>query len=533
MRRRCSRSSVGAVARETSAPRSRSPSELRQFPVAAPHPRDHSGAMTGPGRRLRALLLLSLLASACDVETSPLDVVLVTLDTLRADRLSLYGAGAAQTPNLEWLASQGVVFENAYSPIPATLPSHASILTGAYPKELGIHDNGLYRLDESRVTLAERLHQAGYATAAFVSAFVLDSRFRLDQGFELYDDEMDFPIQPPLRISGDPQDAFDRQLAAPSQRRASVVTDRALAWLEEAHRRPFFLWVHYFDAHQPYQAPEPFTTLYDPDYQGPLDGDARTWWYVLVRYWSRNRNRSGYPKRDHAHMIARYDGEIAYLDSELGRLFDSLRRNDRWSHTIVTVVADHGESFGDHGIHFWNHNGSLHEEVLRVPLLVRIPKRGVPGTRVSALVRSFDVTPTILDALDLPALEAVGGRSLLPFIDDPSHHDERHLIAEAGQDRQLRTPLRGPQLALHTMGEKLIIELDAAGNVVRRRYYRTSTDRNEAQPLRDPASTERAFELQQRLLESYRALGGESARVAPDLLESDREKLRALGYLTE
>ncbi len=314
---------------------------------------------------LRPLLAgLSLLVAACDAAPRadagrPVDLLLVTVDTLWADHVGAYGARPSPTPTLDRLAREGVRFATAIAPTPLTLPSHATLLTGLEPPRHGVRHNGLYRLDEEVVTLAERLRESGRATAAFVSSFALARPHRLDQGFDRYDDTMTAR-----------EGRFDYE------RRAGAVTDAALAWLAE-RREPFFLWIHYYDPHAPYRPPSPFAEAFP-----------------------------GAP----------YAGEIAYADAEIGRLLAALQESGRLDRTLVAVTADHGESLGEHLEA--DHSYTVYGAATRVPLILRGP--GVPAGRVvDGVVGSADVAPTLLGRLGLPPLSTadgdVDGRDLARF----------------------------------------------------------------------------------------------------------------------
>jgi arylsulfatase A-like enzyme/Flp pilus assembly protein TadD len=255
-------------------------------------------------------------------------VVLVTIDTLRADRLGAYG-GTASTQNLDALAREGALFRNAFAQSPLTLPSHSSILTGTLPTVHGVRDNGRFRLSEEMETLAEILKAKGYATAAFVGAFPVDSRFGLSQGFDQYDDD------------------FSRSASrvAFAERRAGEVVAGARKWLETRNPGPYFLWVHLFDPHAPYDPPSPF------------------------------------PKG--------YEGEIAYVDESLSNLLQAVG-----GEVLLAVTADHGEGLGEHGER--THSLFIYDSTLRIPLLLRGP--GVPqGTVIDEQVRSIDILPTLLE----------------------------------------------------------------------------------------------------------------------------------------
>jgi arylsulfatase A-like enzyme/Flp pilus assembly protein TadD len=288
------------------------------------------------------------------------DVLLVTIDTLRADHVGAYGAQQAETPTLDALAATGARFETAVAATPLTLPSHASLLTGLDPPRHGVRHNGLYRLDEGVTTLAEAFGKAGYATGAVTGAVVLARRYGLDQGFTNYDDRTS------SRRSG---------AGGFLERSAGEVTDRALEWLAAAPR-PFFLWVHYYDPHLDYRPPDPFAERFASN---------------------------------------PYDGEIAYVDSQLGRLLATIEGRESGRKRLVLVTSDHGESLGEHGES--THAYTLYDAVLRVPLVLH--GSGVPeGRVVESLVRAVDVAPTLIELAGLPALSGVDGASFAPVLAD-------------------------------------------------------------------------------------------------------------------
>ncbi len=298
--------------------------------------------------------------------TGDANVLLITIDTLRADHLGAYGYRPIKTPTIDALAGEGVLFENAITPAVMTLPSHATILTGLYPPTHGIRDNGDYRLNSEVLTLAEVLRSRGLLTGAVVGSFVLDSMFNLGQGFETYDDAL-----PGSQLN----EAFF------AERPARAVTDAALRFLDGAQDARFFLWVHYYDPHHPYTAPSPF--------------------------------KEQYPRRG-------YDAEIAYVDAEIGRLLAALTDRGLKSKTLIVLTADHGEGLNDHGEQ--SHGIFLYEEEIRVPLVISLPPHLPAGLRVRQTVRTVDIMPTILDLIridPLGAAHAVQGRSLWPLVADP------------------------------------------------------------------------------------------------------------------
>lgn len=284
-------------------------------------------------------------------------MVIITFDATRADHMGFLGGPAGATPMLDAMAARGTAFEEAITVQPLTLPSHTSLLTGLYPDHHGVRNNGTYVVPSSVVTLAERLAELGYATHAVVSAFVLDSRFGLDQGFDAYDDD----------LTG----SAAQKMFMFEEVTADVTAERAVRWFRSRPAdRPFFLWVHFFDPHA--------------DYTPPAD--------VAARF-------PGDP----------YSAEIAFADRELGRLIAELDDAQVLDDTLFVFTADHGESLGEHGES--THGIFVYDATVRVPLLLAGP--GVPaGGRVRDVVRTVDVAPTLLDLLGLPADPTLDGRSL-------------------------------------------------------------------------------------------------------------------------
>ena len=290
-------------------------------------------------------------------------LLLITIDTLRADYLSCYGSQEVETPNLDRLARGGAHFIRARASVPLTLPSHASILTGLHPPAHGVRDNGTLRLPQSIVTLAEVLKSHGYETAAFVGAFVLDRRFGLAQGFDAYDD-----------LTGNDVRTME-DLGA--ERNAEAVYRTFIGWLKEYDgTKPFFAWVHFFDPHAPYEPPEPY------------------------------RSR---------HAANLYAGEIAYVDAVIGKIVKVLESRKRISDTVIAVVGDHGESLGEHEEQ--THSILIYNSTLHVPMLIHAPGIVASQKSVGHLVRTIDLAPTVLDYLQIEP--HIGqGVSLRPLIED-------------------------------------------------------------------------------------------------------------------
>ena len=295
------------------------------------------------------------------------NLILVTLDTLRADRVGCYGDAEAETPSLDRLAHEGIRFADASATVPLTLPSHATLLSGLLPLHHGLHNNGSGAFPSEAPSLAATLHAAGYRTGAFIGAFVLDHRFGLARGFAVYDDAM-------------PQDPGG-PAGLEAERAGSEVVDRAIAWLDAGRAvapgaqpgdapPPFFAWVHLYDAHAPYTPPEPYRGLF--------------------------------PGRP-------YEGEVAGVDAQVGRLLRWLDSSGVGRQTVVAVVADHGEGLGDHGE--LTHGLLLYEPTLRVPWLLRAPGLLAPGTVVDEPVSLVDLAPTLAGMLGRP-LASAGGQPL-------------------------------------------------------------------------------------------------------------------------
>ncbi len=418
-------------------------------------------------RAVRAALLV--LAVACGGgRTDRPNVLLVTIDTLRADRLGCYGFGLAHTPAIDQLAREGVRCTDAATSAPITLPAHCSIMTGLYPPAHGVRDNGNFALGTEAVTLAERLAAAGYRTSAFVSAAVLARGYGLDQGFEVYDDDLWSEDEPGLFMI--------------RERPASRTADRALAWLKgwarDAPRRPFFVWVHLFDPHQPYHIRSVDLAALTP---------------------------------------TAYDAEIAQADQGVGRIVAWLRKRQLLDRTLVVLTADHGESLGEHGEP--THGIFIYDATIHVPLIWRLPRVLPAGATYDGPVRHVDIVPTILGVLGLPGGEATQGLDLhrafqgrTPPPDVPQYSEA--FLAEEGFGM-------APLFGVRHHGQKVI-------RAPRPERYDLRTDPGEHQNLYPAGAPELENELDQILADA-------SARrlVAPrrQIDRETEEMLRALGYV--
>jgi arylsulfatase A-like enzyme/tetratricopeptide (TPR) repeat protein len=327
-----------------------------------------------PSNKSFLLLLVLLVLSCRRAEAPKYNVLLITLDTLRADHVGAYGSTRGTTPAIDALAAGGVRFESAMSSVPLTLPSHATILSGVLPPHHGLRNNGSGVFPADRGTLATLLSAKGYRTGAFTGAFVLDHRFGLNRGFDVYDDEI--PRDPAI---GDHLEA---------ERRGDAVVDRALQWLSHDDARPFFAWVHLYDAHFPYIPPEPYRARY---------------------------------------AASPYDGEIAFVDAQVRRLLAFLDAHGQRERTIIVVTGDHGEALGEHGE--LTHGLLLYEPTLRVPFVIAAPGL-LEAQTVSVPVSLADLAPTVAALAGAPFPAKPDGQDLSAALREKKEPRAADLYAE-------------------------------------------------------------------------------------------------------
>ncbi len=436
--------------------------------------------------RSAVLVLAAALLGCTGADPEP-NLLLITLDTTRADRFGFAGYEAARTPHFDaFAARRAVSFANAISAVPVTFPSHTTILTGTYPVFHGVHDNDGYFLDDEVTTLAEILKPRGFTTGAVLAAFPLDSEVNLDQGFDTYDDDYQADwTAAEIARRGPFSFGF-------LERKADRVNLAVGRWLAEHWRQRFFLWVHYFDPHQPYNPPAP----YDSQFAADL-----------------------------------YDGEIAFLDENFGQLLSMLDERGLTDNTIIAVVGDHGEALDEHGEP--THAHFLYDATMRVPLLFAVPEALAtrrremagfrPGARVAAQVRTADVAPTLLDLLGLPPGGEMQGESLVSLFGDPAPEGSRQALIENYYNKFNFgwAPLRGLRTDRFKFLEAPAPEL-----------YDLEQDPGELVNLA-PGESERVAALRDRLHRLARRLGspdlGRSAAAQVD--DETRRKLEALGYL--
>lgn len=442
--------------------RSKARREKRRTPAGLPARR--------PVRRLvPALVALCVLGGAAIVafrlarpHERP-NVVLITIDTLRADHVGAYGDRDAATPVLDELAARGVRFVHAVAHVPLTLPSHASLLTGLTPLAHGVRNNSGSLLGPTIPTLAEQFRAAGYRTAAFVSGFPLHRRFGLARGFDVYDDRF-------LRSDDPTRAPYD-------ERRADRTLAAAIAWVRQSQEqgtRPFLVWIHFFDPHAPYEPPEPYRTRF-----------------------------SDRP----------YDGEIAFVDEQIGRLLDSglLGRN-----TIVAVTSDHGEGLGEHGEP--THGVFIYESTIRVPLVFAGP--GIPARADAAsLARIIDIAPTLLDLAGLPPFKSTEGRSLRRAIEGRTAASDEPAYMES-----LYARLSFGWAPLHGVRDRMWTYVDAPTPEL----FDLTSDPGEQHNLARERPADSA-----RLARMVRAAVSKAPTAAQASTPADvAERLRSLGYLT-
>ncbi|MGA1841340.1 MAG: sulfatase-like hydrolase/transferase [bacterium] len=403
-----------------------------------------------------------------------LNIILITIDTLRADHLACYGYDSIKTPHIDGLAKDGILFSNAYSSSPLTFPSHTSIMTSQYPIQHGVQNNGTFILQDSANTLAEILKNRNYKTGAIVSSYVLASHFGLNQGFDSYDDYF-------FQKKGDVQDHTQ------NERIGEKVTDIAKKWLQKNHKKPFFLWAHYFDPHSLYNPPSPFDNLY--------------------------KERP-------------YDGEIAYTDQCLGVLLDEIDKLSLSKNTCIILVGDHGEGLWDHNEQ--THGLFIYNTTLHVPLIISCPEHSQKGIKVASLVNTIDIMPTILELLSIDAEGLlIQGSSLVHFL--------------KGEDKDMKIDLycesQYPKLNLNWAPLEGILTFEGWKYIYapKSELYNLKEDPKELKnlfsinPQKAKSLHERFLSLKKDLIKKAQAV--ENAK-SVTLSNEARERLMSLGYIS-
>ncbi len=454
---------------------------------------------TKAGRRgsIAAAIAICAVLLSCGSEESRHNIIFITIDTIRADHLGVYGYFRNTSPVIDALAAESVLFERCIAPMATTLPTHLSLMTGTYPVEHGVManvgDGGIrYVPSPSLRTFAQFASESGYATAAFVSATPLKAHSGIAAGFDLFDE---------------PDGA---------ERKAAVTTDAVLSWLAESPEEPYFLWVHYFDPHAPYTSPLAQETLFEagPELQAYLD--ERHFAEEMVQYDDR-----AFPTPT---VVSLYDAEIRYTDQEIGRLLEGIGGEKAWRKTLPVLVGDHGEGLGQHDEY---HHGLVWGEQIHVPLLFRVP--GEPPGRVADLISVVDVVPTLFAYIDgIPAEGFLAQASGINRVFDGS---PRALISQSSSRRRTLSDPLGTY-ALTTDRWKYLHRV-AGGDAL----YDLHADPYELENRIDAEPETAALLKEQMRAELERQVdrgvllwGGKVPRSEP-LDPQVREELKSLGYV--
>jgi arylsulfatase A-like enzyme len=448
------------------------------------------GQMSSPGSATGAPA-----AGATRLPTRPKNVVLVSIDSLRADHLHCYGYQRPTSPTLDRLAAEGARFATAYSVSAWTLPSHATMLTGLYPFSHGAIEPNR-RISSNAPTLATELRRTGFATAGFVSYEFLRRRYGFDVGFDLYDD-----------FTTD----LDTEAAERTARTGPLLNRQIVPWLEAHRGRPFLLFVHYFDVHWDYDPPPPYDTMFDADYEGPN----------LRPFLDNPAIHPGMPKRHLEHMIALYDGEIRFTDDVVREVVESLERWGLADDTLLIVTADHGDEFFEHGD--VGHNKTLYDEVTRIPLIIRWPRGIAGGRRIDTPVSLVDLAPTVYELLGLDPPPGLEGTSLVPLLvggERPGRPIYAHLSTRKRR-HDVAMVRAGSTKYLQHLGMPRAELYDVAVDPHEKRNRFSAADER---PLRDSLLAW----LQQEWT-AYRHLPREEHQIVVD--DHNTAKLRALGYV--
>ena len=481
----------------------------------------------------RKISLTLLSNNAGTMVDNKINIILVVMDTTRRDHLSCYGYERKTTPNLDELVKESLLFTNAYSPSPWTLPSHASIMTSLYPSSHGSHYNvnssstpAVSTLDDSNITLAEILSQNEYKTAGVVGATFCHSFFGLAQGFDYYNDDFgmidhDLNHYSVFRIVTllFPLNKFLIHHSYHGIRRASELNKIVFPWLKKNNRHPFFLFINYFDAHWPYSPPPPYDTLYKGKNQQLIIDNYGSDWNLYAAVINKNHDLTD---KERAHLLSQYDGEIAYLDNHIGELLEELKSLNLYDESMIIITSDHGESFGEHNL--MDHGRALYEELLHIPLIIKYPlSQKITGTFRSP-VSLLDIMPTILSTVAISLPKNFQGKVVTKA------HAHRKVFAEHYRDK----------LWIEKLGSRFDRDLLAvySGDF---KYIWASNEKHELYNVKeDPQESHNLIhemheiiadmekELQSRLIPFK---SSRSINEPPQVDSTIREKLRALGYL--
>lgn len=472
---------------------------------------------------LLAVALLSVALPGCGAagpssrSAGPrLNVLLLTVDTLRPDHLGCMGYARRTSPNIDALAARGVIFRQAITAAGRTVQSFPSIMTGVYPYVHGLRSEGQSTLVlEGRQTLTRVLHDHGYDSFAVTEGLNVG----LHHGFDMYDPEIYLD-----------QQGKKVYLPTRDDREASR---KAVNWLRGRRdtSRPFFLWMRYNAPHWPYQAPPPFGEMFDPDYHGShtfnqgQKPDHRRGDIIF--------GQTRLPAREVEHAVAHYDGEVAYADQAIGDLLQAVQKMGGTGRTLVVLTADHGESLGEHD-YFFEHGAYLYEPLVRVPLIIVAPGVLPAGRTISTLVRTIDIMPTVIDLVGLPIPDGVQGRSLLPLMRGEDHAPAPLAYCESGRNYFKEDP---KQFVPGTAGRWRMMRSERFKLILIPRdpepiweLYDLQADPDETTNVLDRYPDE-AAPLRQALLDALSHDPGRDDRSEGEVPGDLREKLRSLGYI--
>jgi arylsulfatase A-like enzyme len=485
------------------------------------------------------------------------NILLITLDTTRADHLSCYGYNRLTTPNLDKFARAAVLYKNAYATAPWTLPSHASIFTGMYPTKHGadynvthaqiacylsekqkgkkfdieeLHNRSISPLSKGNRTLAEILSERGYRTAGIIGSPYCATVYGISRGFDYYDetflyvgDDITFYLVYQVANLFFPLNDLFTRYGYLHKRVASQLNKAAFEWLGKNHHQPFFLFLNYFDAHYPYLPPPPYNSLFGRGDRGLIKSlNPRGGASYLVATWNLiqsvlSANIRLTPKEKEL-LISQYDGELCYLDHNLGLLFDRLKALNAYDNTLIIITSDHGESFGEHGLVL--HMPALYEELIRIPLIIKYPFTSARHDVVEQQVSLVDLLPTLLSYLDYPIPSGIDG-SILGASKRPLISESNTSLAYVDFGEKFRRSLK----AIYQGREKYIWASDS-----KHALYDLSNDPGEERNLFQslPSKAESMANALNLWLASFKPPGTAGGKVI--ISRSQAEALRSLGY---
>jgi arylsulfatase A-like enzyme len=452
--------------------------------------------------RRSIILVLTVIAALLACARQPeLNVILITIDTLRADHLSCYGYPKETSPNIDAFAREGAMFEKVACQSSQTLPSHAAIMIGTNPRtnKTISHESPV---DPNVTTLSEILRDHGYRTAAFVSSHALDSKYRLDQGFNTY-----WEVHKERTYE-------ERRLAKEQEQDPTL--DEAVKWLRQNGRSKFFLWVHWFHPHRPYDPPPRYRERFAGGYTGTATSDPG----FIMDVW---KGKVELSKEDVAHLAGLYDGEVAFTDDLVGRLLREIDAMGLAENTVVVITADHGELLYEHE-HYFGHDIALYDECIMIPLIIYSPILKVAEPRVGEFVQSLDIMPTLLEMLEIARPGDLEGKSLMPLIVGGGTSTVDYAFSETFPFPE-KCP---PRHAVRTAGAKLIWK-ERRDEDLTKEFYDLTQDPGETVNLYDKRPGAARLDS---VLARWIQAGGLHPAAIPTARESGRwQILKSLGYV--